>query len=325
MDPLLDVPGLLLGHVSLGDTGVTAVVAESGSGMVAGVDVRGGGPGTRETDLLAPHNTVERVHAIILSGGSAFGLAAADGAMVELERAGRGFPVLGEGRPGPRVPIVPAAVIFDLFVGDPGHRPTAADGAAAVRAALSGGGSGGSGSVWAGCGATAGVLRGGVGQASRRAGEYVVSALVVANPVGEVIDPVSGLLWGDPTRAPVDLARLSELEHPASTLNTTIGVVATDAPVTVAQATRLAMVGHDGIARAVRPAHSPLDGDTLFAVSTAEKAAGVGVPELHELSAAAAEVVQAALVDAVTAAAPGHGLGTWTEILVDPAGRRSSP
>lgn len=324
MAPLLDVPGLLLGHSSLGDTGVTAVVAESPSGMVAGVDVRGGGPGTRETDLLAPHNTVERVHAIVLSGGSAFGLAAADGAMGELERAGRGFPVLGEGRAGPRVPIVPAAVIFDLFVGDPDHRPTAADGAAAVRAALAGGGACGTSgsSIGAGCGATAGVLRGGVGQASRRVGEYVVSALVVANPVGEVVDPATGLLWGDPARPPVDLGRFGELEHPTSKLNTTIGIVATDAPVTVSQATRLAMVGHDGIARAVRPAHSPLDGDTLFAVSTAETATGVGVEELHELSGVAAEVVREAIIDAVTAAAPGHGLATWAEILVNPAGRR---
>lgn len=318
MSLLIDVPGLLVGHVSLGDTGVTAVVAESAAGMIAGVDVRGGGPGTRETDLLAPHNTVERVHAIVLAGGSAFGLAAADGAMLELERSGRGFPVLGEGRPGPRVPIVPAAVIFDLFVGDPTHRPTAEDGAAAIRAALSGDApQQSSGGVGAGCGATAGVLRGGVGQASRQVGEYTVSALLVANPVGEVIDPVTGRLWGDPSRPAVDLVRFGQLEHPASKLNTTIGVVATDAPVTVAQATRLAMVGHDGIARAVRPAHSPLDGDTLFVVATAETATGVGVDELHELSAAAAEVVQAALVDAVTAAAPGHGLGIWAEILAE--------
>jgi L-aminopeptidase/D-esterase-like protein len=315
MSSLTDVPGLLLGHASLGDTGVTAVVAASPAGMIAGVDVRGGGPGTRETDLLSPHNTVERVHAIILAGGSAFGLAAADGAMGELERAGRGFPVLGEGLPGPRVPIIPAAVIFDLFVGDPAHRPTASDGAAAVRAALdSETDPRARGSIGAGCGATAGVLRGGLGQASRRVGEYTVSALVVANPVGEVIDPATGLLWGDPSRPAVDLARFGRLEHPAAKLNTTIGVVATDAPVTVAQATRLAMVGHDGIARAVRPAHSPLDGDTLFAVSTAQAAGGVTVEVLHELSGAAADVVQAALVDAVTAALPGHGLGIWSEI-----------
>ncbi|WP_460490542.1 P1 family peptidase, partial [Corynebacterium nasicanis] len=133
---LIDVPGLLVGHTSAGDTGVTAIVSRDPAGMVAGVDVRGGGPGTRETDLLDPRNTVERVHAVVLAGGSAFGLAAADGAMRELERVGRGFPVLGEGKVGPRVPIVPAAVIFDLFVGDPAHRPTAEDGAAAVRAAL---------------------------------------------------------------------------------------------------------------------------------------------------------------------------------------------
>lgn len=316
MSLLVDVPGLRVGHASLGDTGVTAVVAESPAGMVAGVDVRGGGPGTRETDLLEPHNTVERVHAIVLAGGSAFGLAAADGAMLELERAGRGFPVLGEGRPGPRVPIVPAAVIFDLFVGDATHRPTARDGAAAVRAALEGTGEDASrrGSVGAGCGATAGVLRGGVGQASVTAGEYTVSALVVANPVGSVIDPDTGRLWGDPARPPVDLEKFAALEHPAARLNTTIGVVATDAPVTTAQVTRLAMVGHDGLARAVRPAHSPLDGDTLFSVSTAAENAGVGVEVLHALSAAAADVVERAVVDAVVSAGPGHGIGCWAEI-----------
>ena len=133
---LLDTPSVLTAHTSLGDTGVTALVAADPAGMVAAVDVRGGGPGTRETDLLEPHNTVERVHAIMLCGGSAFGLAAADGAMAELELRGRGFPVFGEGVPGPRVPIVPAAVIFDLVVGEASHRPGVADGAAAVAAAL---------------------------------------------------------------------------------------------------------------------------------------------------------------------------------------------
>lgn len=315
---LIDVPGILVGHTSAGDTGVTAVVSADPAGMVAGVDVRGGGPGTRETDLLAAHNTVERVHAIVLSGGSAFGLAAADGAMAELERVGRGFPVLGQARPGPRVPIVPAAVIFDLFVGDAMHRPTAADGAAAVRSALDGDPAARtSGSVGAGCGATAGVLRGGVGQASVVVGEYTVSALVVVNPVGSVIDPGTGRLWGDPARPAVDLAAFGALEHPASSLNTTIGVIATNAPVTVAQVTRLAMVGHDGIARAVRPAHSPLDGDTLFAVTTAATTPGVGVETLHDLSAAAADAVQTAIVDAVVSASPGYGLGVWSAILAD--------
>ncbi|MFC6145861.1 P1 family peptidase [Corynebacterium nasicanis] len=314
---LIDVPGLLVGHTSAGDTGVTAIVSRDPAGMVAGVDVRGGGPGTRETDLLDPRNTVERVHAVVLAGGSAFGLAAADGAMRELERVGRGFPVLGEGKVGPRVPIVPAAVIFDLFVGDPAHRPTAEDGAAAVRAALAESDAGARGNVGAGCGATAGVLRGGLGQAAVQVGEYRVAALVVANPVGSVIDPQSGRLWGDPARPSVDLAAFGELRHPASSLNTTIGVIATDAPVSVAQATRLAMTGHDGIAHAVRPAHSPLDGDTLFAVSTARESGGVGVELLHGLCAAAADVVRAALVDAVVSAAPGYGLAAWSAIRAD--------
>lgn len=317
---LRDVPGLLLGHASLGDTGVTAVVAEAAAGMVGGVDVRGGGPGTRETDLLAPHNTVQRVHAVILTGGSAFGLAAADGAMAELESRGRGFAVFGEGVAGPRVPIVPAAVIFDLVVGSADHRPGAADGAAAVSAALAGedgedGEDGASGSVGAGSGATAGVLRGGFGQASTRVGEYTVAAGVVANPMGSVIDPATGLLYGDPARPAVDVRAFRELERPTPKLNTTIGVVATDAPVTKAQAARLAMTGHDGIARAVRPAHSPLDGDTLFALGTAPAAHGVDVEVMAALSAAAAEVVEAAIVDAVVSARPGYGLPVWGELL----------
>lgn len=170
-----DVASVRIGHTSLGDTGVTAVVCADPRGMRAAVDVRGGGPGTRETDLLEPHNTVERVNAILLCGGSAFGLAAADGAMRELERRGAGFEVFGEGAGGPVVPIVPAAVIFDLAVGDPSHRPGAADGAAAVAAALdgaagreAGGEARASGSIGAGCGATAGELRGGFGRARAR-------------------------------------------------------------------------------------------------------------------------------------------------------------
>ena len=311
---LVDVPGLRLGHRSLGDTGVTVVVAEDPAGMTAGVDVRGGGPGTRETDLLAPHNTVQRAHAIVLAGGSAFGLAAADGAMTALEAEGRGFPVFGEAAPGPRVPIVPGAVIFDLVVGDPAHRPTAADGAAAVRTALTEGKSPRSGALGAGCGATAGVLRGGFGQASLRVGEHVVAAGVVANPVGSVVDPATGLLYGDASAPALDPEAFARLERPTPSLNTTIGVVATDAPVTKAQVARLAMTGHDGIARAVRPAHSPLDGDTLFAVSTAADAAGVSPEVLHELSAAAADVVAAAIVAAVVEAESAYGVTAWSQV-----------
>lgn len=305
---LSDVPGVLLGHRSLGDTGVSVVVVPDSA--VGAVDVRGGGPGTRETDLLEPHNTVERIHAVVLSGGSAFGLASADGVMRALEEKGIGFPVVGD----IRVPIVPGAVIFDLLVGDATHRPTAEDGYQAALDALSGAGVG-SGSVGAGCGATAGVLRGGFGQASVKVGEYVVAAGVVANPVGAVIDKETGRLWGDPGRSGVDKARFAQLKGLQTKLNTTIGVIATDAPVTKAQAKRLAMVGHDGLARAVRPAHSPLDGDTLFALSTGS-GAGVSVEEMITLSTAAADVVCAAIVDAVVNASGGYGLSAYRELVI---------
>lgn len=304
---LSDVPGVLLGHRSLGDTGVSVVVAPDSA--VAAVDVRGGGPGTRETDLLEPHNTVERIHAVVLSGGSAFGLASADGVMRGLEERGIGFPVVGE----IRVPIVPGAVIFDLLVGDATHRPTAEDGYQALQAAFSQEPAG-SGSVGAGCGATAGVLRGGFGQASIQVGSYTVAAGVVANPVGAVVDKDSGKLWGAPGLG-VDKARFAALKGLETKLNTTIGVIATDAPVTKAQAKRLAMTGHDGLARAIRPAHSPLDGDTLFALSTGS-GSGVSVEEMIALSSAAADVVCAAIIDAVVNASPGYGLPAFSQLQV---------
>ncbi|AKK03854.1 P1 family peptidase [Corynebacterium epidermidicanis] len=308
---LCDVPGVYLGHCSLGDTGVSVVVVPDGA--YASVDVRGGGPGTRETDLLEPHNTVQQVHAITLAGGSAFGLAAADGVMLELEEHGIGFAVLGADRPGPKVPIVPGAVIFDLLVGDPNHRPGPAEGRAAVRSALTGDSTKQRGSVGAGCAATAGVLRGGFGQASMVVGDWVVAAAVVANPVGAVVDKDSGLLWGDPTKPSVDTEKFGVLKGLETKLNTTIGVIATNAPVTKAQAKRLAMTGHDGLARAVRPAHSPLDGDTLFALSTGD-GSGVAISDMVALSAAAADVVCAAIVDAVVCAKSGYGLSCWSDI-----------
>ncbi|MDY5785275.1 P1 family peptidase [Corynebacterium sp.] len=312
---LLDVPGIRLGHQSLGDTGVTAVVSADPAGMLAAVDVRGGGPGTRETDLLQPHNTVERVHAIVLAGGSAFGLAAADGAMLELERRGIGFPVFGQGVPGPRVPIVPAAVIFDLTVGSPDNRPTGADGAAAVRRALEEEPAE-SGSVGAGCGATAGVIRGGFGQASISVGEFRVAAGIVVNALGSAVDPETGRLYGDPARPAVDPVAYQGLVRPGPRLNTTIGVIATDAPLPPHHLQRLAMTGHDGLARAVRPAHSPLDGDTLFAVSTASQSGGMGPERLADLCTAAADVVQAAIVDAVVRASPGYGVPAYCELAL---------
>ncbi|GAA4785098.1 P1 family peptidase [Corynebacterium canis] len=312
---LSDVPGLHVGHTSLGDTGVSVIVAPQGA--TAAVDVRGGGPGTRETDLLEPHNTVQQVHAITLSGGSAYGLATADGVMAELERRGIGFPVIND----IIVPIVPAAVIFDLLVGDPQHRPTADDGRRAVIAALDAPSQNHaaqpeSGNVGAGCGATAGALRGGFGQASVKVGEFVVAAGVVANPVGAVIDARDGSLWATHDIPPVDLAAFAELRPLATKLNTTIGVVATDAPVSKQQAKRLAMVAHDGLARAIRPAHSPLDGDTLFALSTGEPR-GVQLEDMVQLSSAAAEVVHTAIIDAVTSASPGYGLTCYRDIALE--------
>lgn len=310
--------GVSIGHVSHNNTGVTVLYCGS-QGAVASIDVRGGGPGTRETDLLEPHNTVERVHAITLAGGSAFGLAAADGVMRELESQGIGFPVLGEGKPGPRVPIVPGAVIFDLLLGD--ERPTAEDGAEAVKRAVAKHDAS-TGTVGAGVGATAGKMRGGFGLAELPVetlqGTFAVGAVVVANPVGSVVDPRTGRLFGAPDEQAVNLERFAVLRHPAeSKLNTTIGAVLCDAPLTKAQAKRLALTGHDGIARAIHPAHSPLDGDTLFALSTASDTATRGVDTLTmaALCQAAAEAVEQAIVAAIVKAKPGLGLETYSSLL----------
>lgn len=311
--------GFSVGHATQHDTGVTVIFCGE-QGAVASVDVRGGGPGTRETDLLEPHNTVERVHALVLAGGSAFGLAAADGVMRGLEEAGIGFPVFGDEVPGPRVPIVPGAVIFDLLAGP--QRPTAADGAAALASAVAGHDST-SGSIGAGVGACAGKIRGGVGSALVDAAPYTVAAVVVANPVGQVIDACTGRLFGAPERPAVDVDRFAAARSLADAhLNTTIGAVLTDAPVTKAQAKRLALAGHDGIARAVRPAHSPLDGDTLFAASSSPAARSalhpapvLGPEDLARLSAAAADAVESAIVDAVVSASPGLGLDAYSSLL----------
>lgn len=350
------LPGVSVGHASAADTGVTVVACPEGA--VAAVDVRGGGPGTRETDLLEPHNTVREAHAIVLSGGSAFGLAAADGVMRGLAERGHGFGVTEE-FPDVRVPIVPAAVIFDLLLGER-HVPDADMGRAALADALDGSDAGynsgsdsGSGCVGAGTGAMAGAIKGGVGRAAvTLADGSTVAAIVVANPMGAVAGP-DGRLWADPDRGAIPESALAAIgerfvgltkvpvpkdaaggggDGAVGKLNTTIGCIVTDAALTQDQAKRLAMAGHDGLARAIRPAHLPMDGDTLFCLATGTfRAAGalegekdpagpsasdsVDPAVLALLSAAAADAVEHAIVDAVTAAESRAGVPSFTDLI----------
>ena len=304
---ITDVPGIAVGHWTSDrrPTGCTVVLVPEGA--VAGVDVRGAAPGTRETDLLAPGNLVEHVHAVLLAGGSAYGLDAAGGVMRWLEEHGHGLPV-GVGR----VPIVPAAVLFDLLVGDMRVRPDGAAGHAACAAASVRRPA--EGNVGAGAGAAVGKLfgigramKGGVGTASVTVGGTTVGALVVVNALGDVVDPATGLPIAG-ARSP-DGRRLHDTRRallagepprpPIAGTNTTIGVVATDAPLTKAQAQRLAQAAHDGLARTINPVHTVSDGDTLFALSTGR---ATGVPDRTVLGAMAAEATARAVLRAVHAA-----------------------
>lgn len=277
---LCDVDGIRVGHharTSAGwRTGTTVIRLPEGS--IGGVDVRGGAPGTRETDLLAPDALMNRVDAICLSGGSAFGLATADGVMQLLAEEGVGFGVGSD--PSWVVPIVPAAVIFDLGrAGRFDRRPTADFGRRAARRASARDRS--VGSVGAGVGARSGTLQGGVGSASIRLPDgVVVAALAVVNSVGSVIDPATALPWetdGLAMRRPNERDRRRVAHHfeslarpgsSASPLNTTIGLVATNARLDKAECRKFASVAHDGLARAIRPSHSLHDGDTIFGIST---------------------------------------------------------
>ena len=280
---LTDVAGITVGHhhrVRAGwRTGTTAVIAAAGA--TAGVDVRGGGPGTRETDVLRPENLIQEVHGICLTGGSAYGLAAAGGMMRWLESRQIGFPVgqTGGARPDWIVPIVPGAVIFDLGRGGNfAHRPDEEFGFRAARSARRTPEA--NGSVGAGAGAVAGGLQGGIGSASTRLPNgIVVAALAVVNAAGSLIDPATGLPWEArahrlrrPSRADRDLLAAATAPPAPGVapqpLNTTIGVVATTARLTKAECTKVASVSHDGMARAVRPVHSMFDGDTVFALAT---------------------------------------------------------
>jgi L-aminopeptidase/D-esterase-like protein len=331
LDALTDVVGLRVGHATrAGDgwlTGTTVVLAPEG-GAVAAVDVRGGGPGTKETDALDPRNVVQKVDAVVLTGGSAYGLDSASGVMAWLEERGRGVRV--GSHPAHVVPVVPAACVFDLGRGgDFRARPDAATGRAAVEAAA-GSGPGApvaEGCVGAGTGATVGHLKGGVGTASTVLGSGItVAALVVANAAGSAMDPETGVLYGELVQggrralpaATVHEAAQRRLAKAAAEsapppLNTTLAVVATDADLTRAQAQKLAGTAHDGIARAVRPVHLLNDGDTVFTLATAACPLPSGDPlALNEVLAAGADVVTRAIVRAVRAAKPVEGPdGMW--------------
>ncbi|TCO62549.1 P1 family peptidase [Actinocrispum wychmicini] len=305
MNAITDVQGLLVGHHHrIGDgwaTGTTVVLTPPQT--VGAVDSRGGAPGTRDTDALLPENLVQHVNAICLTGGSAYGLAAADGVMRWLEEHKSGLPV-GE-MDHQVVPIVPSAVLFDLPMNAWGHRPTAEFGYEACEAAVR---EIPMGSVGAGTGARVGSLKGGVGTASAQVDEFTVGALAVANAVGEAVDARSGVPFGADFEQDGEFGpwphRAAELPNiPRRRLNTTIGVVAVDARLSKAEAKRLAVAAHDGLARSVRPAHSMFDGDTVFALATGAQELPEPRPfALDRLCTAAADTFARAMVHGVLAA-----------------------
>ena len=301
------VAGIEVGHFTdtRRPTGCTVVMAREGA--VAGVDVRGAAPGTRETDLLHPSILVDKVHAIMLAGGSAWGLEAATGAVRWLEERGVGLDVAVG-----RLPIVPAAVLFDLLVGDMRIRPDAAAGYAACAAASSADPA--EGNVGAGAGAVVGkvfgiqhAMKGGVGTASITVDGVTVGALIACNALGDVIDPDTAQVMAgartDDGRALRDTRRALLRGQPPQPLlagtNTTIGVVATDAILTKAQAHRLAISAHDGLARSINPVHTMSDGDTLFSLGTGRAGKSLGMMVLATM---AAEATARATVRAVQAA-----------------------
>jgi L-aminopeptidase/D-esterase-like protein len=309
-----DVAGISVGHFT--DlrqlTGCSVVLCPQGA--EAAVDVRGGAPGTRETDLLAAGRLVHAIHAVLLTGGSAFGLAAAEGVMRFLAEQGSGFAVGAM-----RIPIVPGAVLFDLGIGEPRAYPDAEAGLAACRAARSGDIA--EGCVGAGTGATVGkslgiqnAIKSGIGTAALRLADgTTVGALVAVNALGDVVNPTTGKLIaaardpasGELVSAVARFLHPSPVASPPTTGNTTIGVVATDAKLSRDDLARVAALAHDGLARTIRPAHTVYDGDTFFALATGRSAIP-GNPTA--IAVAAGEVVATAIVRAVVLARSLGGL-----------------
>lgn len=322
---LTDVEGLLVGHFTLAEaaSGTTVVICPEGA--VGGVDVRGSAPGTRETDLLDPVNLVDKVTAVALCGGSVYGLAAVDGVVRWLAGRGWGFPLTEV----QVAPIVPAAALFDLGRGAdyvPPAGPAWGEAACAAAAA----GPLAMGSVGAGTGAVAGGIKGGFGTASLvLPGGLTVAAGVAVNSLGAVIDPASGLPWEARAEVEGEFAALglTPVSTPAPPVpqpgqNTTIGVVATNAVLTKAQARKVAQMAHDGLGRAIRPAHTMFDGDTIFCLATGKRPlpatpgffAAPQAQALNELGAAAADCFARAVIKAVLAATSLGALRAWRDL-----------
>jgi L-aminopeptidase/D-esterase-like protein len=317
---LTAVPGIKVGHFTLSErpTGCTVILTETGA--VASVDVRGGAPGTRETDLLNPVNHVQKVNAVVLSGGSAFGLDAASGVVRWLDEHDFGY----DARVA-KVPIVPAAILFDLGVGGkPKVRPTAECGYAAAAAATTDPVV--EGSIGAGAGATVGkfagptrMMKAGIGSAAiTMADGTVVAALVAVNAAGDIIDPATGRVVAGVRTADGQgfadaraILRSGAARRPVAVRpveNTTIGVVATSATLTKVQALKVAQMAHDGYARAISPVHTPGDGDTIFAIATGNAATPADDMRLGMIGALAAEVMADAIVRAATEATGAAGI-----------------
>ncbi len=322
---ITDIAGLRVGnaHDTHYATGVTVLLADEP--VVAAVDVRGGAPGTRDVSALEPTCLVEAVHGIVLSGGSVFGLDAAGGVISHLAEKGVGMRF---GQSPVRIPLVPSAILFDLTFGpDKNWGATPPYRELGIAAAEAAGRDFDLGNAGAGHGATAGLLKGGLGSASAVFSGLTVGALVALNPVGSCINPASNDLWARPfelagefgpvppapgTPEPLTPLGGSKLEARAVGANTTIAVVATDAVLSKAQAHRLAIMASDGMTRAIRPIHTPYDGDTVFALATGSTPLGEQPNEtLAMLGSAAADCLTRAIGRAMAAAGPLHGHDAW--------------
>lgn len=327
---ITDVPGVRVGqaHDERARTGVTVILPDQRA--VAACDVRGGGPGTRETDALAAENLVDAIDAVVLSGGSVYGLAAADGVVGWLGAQGRGYGLVSAAGV-PKSPVVPAAILYDLANGgekgwgeSPPYRQLGRDAAAIANRDFE------LGTAGAGYGAMAGRLKGGTGSASVVAADGVtVGALVCANPFGSVVAPGGRAFWAAPYELQGEFGGLgaSGLQagpdewglakaDPKARMNTTIACVATDVVLTPAQAKRVAIMAQDGLARAIRPVHAPFDGDVVFALSTAQRPMGEA-PDftVARIGALAADVLARAVARGVYEARAWAGATAWRDLV----------